>query len=182
MDRQRPKSNGSSCSKGKCTGKPGSPCCVKGCCGEKQNSRHDHEKANECSNWRPSNQISSKVAKGHHAWRGFSANTPFPAIPGSLRGRAPQRGSRGPFKYRFFWGGRRLGRPLATLSCLLPLFALTLFLLLSLLRWLGSSLGRRDGLRPQLGHEPGQRQGLGSEQGRDQHQASALQTTQPPSR
>src|SRR5258708_4188348 len=64
MDRQRPKSNGSSCSKGKCTGKPGSPCCVKGCCGEKQNSRHDHEKANECSNWRPSNQTSSKVAKG----------------------------------------------------------------------------------------------------------------------
>src|SRR5260221_3207965 len=72
MDRQRPKSNGSSCSKGKCTGKPGSPCCVKGCCGEKQNSRHDHEKANECSNWRPSNQTSSKVANGHPPWRGFN--------------------------------------------------------------------------------------------------------------
>jgi Transposase len=42
---------------------------VKGCCGEKQNSRHEHEKANACSNWRPSNQTSAKVAKGRDGFQ-----------------------------------------------------------------------------------------------------------------
>jgi predicted ATPase len=73
-----------------------------------------------------------------------------------------------PFKYRFFWGGKQLGRHLATLCRLPPLFALPSFLLLSLLLWLGSLLRRCDGLRPRLGHQPDRRQGLSFKQGRDQ--------------
>src|SRR6266571_6812896 len=70
------------------------------------------------------------------------------------------------FQVEVFWVGKRLGRTLATLSRLLPLFARPSFLSLSLLRRLGSFLGRCDGFRPRFGHQPSTRQDQSVEEGR----------------